>query len=240
MRDREIYAELRVIPPIILRVDGRNFKQALDKFEKPFDKRFVSAMADASEMFMRKSGLNPKFAYTFSDEVSIFFMNVSFKGRLEKLDSVVPSFFSSSLTILLDLEEPISFDSKVIPICTYDLNRYLAWRQAEAWRNHVNLYGYYTLIEEGLNKGDATKRMNGVNTAKIHDMLFERGINLNETPAWQRRGVLITKKVYRKPGYNPKQKKNTITSRTKVIQDWDVPIFNSEEGRELVDKLIGI
>jgi len=73
-RDREIYAEIKAIPPLIVRADGKNFKRVLsDKFEKPYDERFAKGMAKAVEIFFLSSGFDPKLAYIFSDEISFFF-----------------------------------------------------------------------------------------------------------------------------------------------------------------------
>ncbi|MFQ6071586.1 MAG: tRNA(His) guanylyltransferase Thg1 family protein, partial [Methanosarcinales archaeon] len=125
MKNREIYSELRVIPPIVVRIDGRNFKNTLQRlqFKKPYSIKFAKAMADSIELFFRDSGLNPILGYTFSDEINLLFFELPFKGRVEKLDSIIPSFFSSALTILLTsyLKIPsigagavLSFDARVI------------------------------------------------------------------------------------------------------------------------------
>ncbi len=240
MKNHEIFSDLKVLAPIVVRIDGRNFKRELNRLslEKPYDKKFAKAMADSSELFLKKSGIDPHFLYTFSDEINIFFFgNIPFNNRLEKLDSVIPSFFSSALTVFLDLKSAISFDSRVIPICSDDLNEYLAWRQAEAWRNHINSYAYYTLLESSC-KREAIKKLRGMNSAQIHDMLFLRGINLNNTPEWQRRGIIVAKKVYEKEGYNPKLDKKETTSRNRIIQNWEIPIFRSADGKKFIEGLI--
>jgi tRNA(His) 5'-end guanylyltransferase len=237
-KDREIYAEIKAIPPLIIRLDGRNFKRALSGFKKPYDEKFTAGMVKAVEIFFENSGFNPELAYIFSDEISIFFDKVLFKGRVEKLDSVISGFLSSALTLVLDLKMPISFDARVIPICKENILEYLTWRQAEAWRNHINAYGYYTLREEGLSENEAEERMNGMKAEDVHEMLFSRGINLNATPKWQRRGILIAKERYEKEGFNPKESKKVIALRYKVVQLWNLPLFKSEEGRDLIFKLI--
>jgi tRNA(His) 5'-end guanylyltransferase len=146
--DHEIYADLRATPPVIIRVDGRSFKNLLQRhrFEKPFD-------ADATESFFKQSGLYPVVAYTFSDEINILFTDaLPFDGRIEKLVSVVPSSISSALTRSLKIS-PIAFDGRVIPLHPEQIIEYLVWRQAEAWRNCINGYGYYTLRSDGLSTG---------------------------------------------------------------------------------------
>ncbi|MHC1635785.1 MAG: tRNA(His) guanylyltransferase Thg1 family protein [Candidatus Methanospirareceae archaeon] len=238
MKEREIYADIKALPPLIVRADGRNFKKLLANFEKPYDKRFAESMVKATEMFFENSGFHPKIAYIFSDEISLFFEEVPFKGRIEKLDSVIASFLASALTITLGLEKPIAFDARVIPLPKTLLIDYLAWRQAEAWRNHVNAYCYYTLRKEGLSEREAEEKMRGMKVRDVHEMLFSKGINLNETPKWQRRGILVGRLPYKKEGYNPKAAEEVVTTRYKLIQIWDLPLFKSEEGKEIVYKFV--
>lgn len=232
MKSREIYSELKVIPPIVVRIDGRNFKNTLQRlqFKKPYSIKFAKAMADSIELFFRDSGLNPILGYTFSDEINLLFFELPFKGRVEKLDSIIPSFFSSALTILLDLKIPISFDARVILLNKDNIIEYLIWRQAEAWRNHVNSYGFYTLLEKGLSEKEASLKLKGMKSSEIHEMLFNLNINLAKTPTWQRRGILVYKESYEKIGFDPIKKVECIAKRARVVQNWEIPLFNSIEG----------
>ena len=113
------------------------------------------------------------------------------KGEWNKIDSVVASFLGSALTINLRLEEPVAFDSRIVALQKDEIPAYFHWRQLEAWRNFVTSWGYYTLIDEGMNKDEASKYLKGKKEREIHEMLFERGINLATLPAWQRRGVIF-------------------------------------------------
>lgn len=240
-KDRAIYAEIKTSPPLIVRVDGRKFKHVLrdNDFKKPYDEQFARSMAEATVAFFDKSGFNPVLAYIFSDEINILFASVPFKGRLEKLDSVIASFIASSLTLILDFEDAISFDARVIPVCgEKDTLDYLAQRQAEAWRNHINAYGFYGLIEDGLTKTAAGKWLRGMKAKDVHEMLFRMGVNLNETPKWQRRGFLVAKQSYDKSGYNPKTEESVTILRYKTVQYWDLPLFTSEEGRDFVCAIV--
>ncbi len=240
MKERELYADLRVFPPFAVRIDGRGFRRALDAlgFEKPYDEKFAHAMADSTESLFRDSGMNPLFAFIFSDEVSFFFYDIPYNSRIEKIDSIIPSYFSSALTTNLDLESPIAFDSRVILLGKEDIYRYLLWRQAETWRNHVSSYGYYTLRKSGLNEHEAAERLKNMKASDIHELVFRYGINLAETPAWQRCGVLIYREAYEKTGYDPVKKAVVKAQRTKILQKWDTPIFKTEEGRKLIYSLI--
>ncbi|MDW7731053.1 MAG: tRNA(His) guanylyltransferase Thg1 family protein [Methanolobus sp.] len=241
MKGREIYSDLRCVPPVIVRVDGRNFKNVLSRmeFEKPYDIRFTSAMADATELFFKSSGLSPVFAYVFSDEISLFFQELSFEGRVEKIDSVVPSFISSALTMLLEPDEPFSFDSRVIPVHRQIVADYLVWRQAEAWRNCVNSHAYYALLSEGLDEEDAATFLKNKGTSDVHELLFSRGTNIAKVPAWQRRGMVVMKEGYEVEGFNPHLNEKTLTTRKKVVQNWDIPQFRTPDGAVLIEKLMG-
>ncbi|SES62843.1 tRNA(His) 5'-end guanylyltransferase [Methanococcoides vulcani] len=240
MKQREIYSDLRCIPPVIIRVDGRTFKHTLSRLgcEKPYDERFASAMADSLELFFKKSGMSAALAYTFSDEASILFFDLPFDGRVEKLDSVVASYLSSAFTIKMGLDEPVSFDSRIIPIEKGQVPEYLVWRQDEAWRNCVSSYGYYTLRSEGLSEREAAAAIKGKKAQDIHEMLFQRGINLDKVPAWQKRGVVIHKTEYHKTGFDPVKNERTRSKRSKVVQDWDIPMFSSDDGTDFLKKYI--
>ncbi len=240
MKSREIYAEMRCIPPVIVRADGRNFKNTLSGlgFKKPYDQTFARAMADTAELLIKKSGLSPLSAYTFSDEISFLFMELPFEGRVEKIDSIVASFLGSSLTINLKLEEPVAFDSRIVALQKEEIFAYFQWRQLEAWRNFVAAWGYYTLRNEGIDKDEAAKYLKGKKEWEIHEMLFERGTNLATLPAWQRRGIIISKEEYEISGFNPILSKETKSLRRKVTQNWEVPNFKSKEGMVFLEKLI--
>jgi tRNA(His) 5'-end guanylyltransferase len=237
---KEIYRDIKALPPVIVRADGRNFKESLARlrFEKPYDIRFERAMVSAGRSLLEDSGLGPGWAYTFSDELNVFFDTLPFDGRVEKLDSVVPSYLASALTLALKTEAPVAFDARVIPLHYEDVAGYLQWRQAEAWRNHMQSYGFYSLVKEGTPEREASKRMHGMKFEDIHEMMWQRGVNLNDTPAWQRKGVFIYKKMIEKEGYDPVKKKKVIVGRAEVEELWDPPLFGSKEGEEILKKLL--
>ncbi len=238
MKEREIYSDIRVFPPFAVRIDGRGFHRALSDFKKPYDEIFAKAMADCVECFFRDSGLNPLLAFIFSDEISLFFYEMPYNYRIEKIDSIIPSFFSSALTIELDMKKPVSFDSRIIPLGKEDIYRYLLWRQAETWRNHVSSYGYYTLRKTGLSENEAAIKLRNMKASSIHELVFQNGVNLAETPAWQRCGVLVFREIYEKKGYDPVKKADVTTQRTKIVQEWDTPIFDTNEGKDLIYRLL--
>lgn len=241
MKEREIYAGLRTLAPFFVRVDGRNFRHALSllKREQPYDLAFAESMGAASEALVRRSGLPVQLVFTFSDEANALFREAPFDGRIEKLDSVVASFFASAVTLNLSSDVPLAFDARIIPVSAMDIPIYLESRQNETWRNHVHVYGYYYLRQNGQTGREAHATLLGMTSSETHELMFSHGVNLAKTPAWQRRGILVHKQSYEKEGLDRITGRPSTTRRSRVVQNWDLPIFKSPEGREMLFGLIG-
>ena len=149
MKEYEIYSDLRVPvnSKIIIRLDGRSFHSFAQNMElkKPYDDNFCRVMVNVSKELFEE--FSPLFIYSFSDEISILLDNVPFNGRIEKMNSVIAGFASSSFTLNYDVQfsKAVSFDSRVIPITDDKIYDYFKWRQDEAWRNCINGYGIHFL-----------------------------------------------------------------------------------------------
>jgi tRNA(His) guanylyltransferase len=214
----EIFSGIKVRAPLIIRADGRGFKKILERRQKPYDPDFARSMVKAASSLFLDSGLSPILAFTFSDEINMLFLEAPFAGRVEKIDSVVAGFLSSALS--LSLQQGVCMDCRVIPICQSEIIDYLKERQDESWRNHVFSYGFYMLREEGQTPIQAMEQLRGMREHEIHELVFQKGINLAKTATWERRGIL----VYRYAG--------------RLVEDWELPLFKSEEGSELIYRLI--
>jgi tRNA(His) guanylyltransferase len=242
MENREIFSAITTIPPVFVRLDGRAFHRLSDtlELEKPFDEFFHNAMVTVSITLVADSGLNPDFAYTFSDEISLYFKKLPFGGRVEKIDSVSASYAASSFTLALGGTSLLSFDARVIPATPEYAVEYLMNRQAEAWRNHINGYCQQVLIEEGLSAKKAAEQLKGLPAKELHEMMHIRGFNLATTPAWQRRGILVCKKITEKEGFNPITKEHVVAERSAVTVEEYLPLFTTPEGQVFLRDLLGI
>jgi len=240
MENREIFSTITTIPPVFVRLDGRAFHRLAENLQlkKPFDDRFSDAMVQLSVALIADSGLCPELAFTFSDEISLYFTTLPFSGRVEKIDSVAASYAASALTNALGGTTVLSFDARVIPATPEYAMEYLANRQNEAWRNHLNGYCQQALIEEGISAKKAAARLKGVPARELHEMMHVRGVNLAMTPAWQRRGILIYKKITEKEGFNPITQEHVVAERSAVTVERDLPLFTSEEGQSFLKKLL--
>ncbi len=240
MENREIFSNITIIPPVFVRLDGRAFHRLAENLalKKPFDDAFSDAMIGVCKTLVADSGLCPEFAFTFSDEISLYFIQLPFGGRVEKIDSVAASFAASSLTLALGVTIPLSFDARVIPATPEFAMEYLANRQNEAWRNHLNGYCQQALIGDGISAKKAAARLKGLPAKELHEMMHQRGFNLATTPAWQRRGVLVYKKFTEKEGFNPITQEHVVAERSAVTIERDLPLFTTPEGKEFLGKII--
>ena len=241
IKDREIFSNLTIFPPVFVRLDGRAFHRLVRRLDlkKPFDPAFNASMRSVCRYLLTESGLTPAFAYTFSDEISLYFRTLPFSGRVEKIDSVTAAVAASALTIELGCVEPLAFDARTIPAAGDFAVEYLVSRQNEAWRNHINAYCQSALVDEGMSPRKAAAALKGLQSEAMHEMMFERGVNLAATPAWQRRGTFLYREECVKEGYNPLTAETVETKRTCIREPEETPLFSSPEGAALIRSLTG-
>jgi tRNA(His) 5'-end guanylyltransferase len=240
MENREIFSTISAIPPVFVRLDGRAFHRLTEVLglEKPFDDFFHKGMVATCTALIAESGLNPDLAFTFSDEISLYFTKLPFGGRVEKIDSVAASYAASSLTLAFGGTTLLSFDARVIPATPEYALEYLTNRQSEAWRNHINAYCQQALVEEGMDMRKAAEKLKGLPSKELHEMMHERGFNLATTPAWQRRGTLVYKKLTEKEGFNPITQETVLVERSAVTVETDLPLFTNPDGQDFLRKLV--
>ena len=236
-KNLEVYSEVKISPafPLIIRCDGHKFHRLSKELEldKPYDINFMKAMVETAKSLFY-SGLSPVLAYIFSDEINILFLQKPFKGRIEKLNSIIPSILSSSLTLQIyekwGKKLIVSFDSRLIPIPIKYLLGYLASRQKEAWRNHINSYAQKAMLMQ---------KLKGLKSSQLHELVMKTlKLNLAKTPTWQRRGILIYRRKIKIRGFNPLNKVEVETYRHKIHVDWELPLFTEEEGKRLIDEIL--
>lgn len=226
MRALEYFHTLKLVPGTwtVLRVDGRGFSRFTQgRFEKPFDERLSTLMAQTSQALLEEfQGI---YAYTESDEISVLFPPTwaLFDRELEKLVSL--SAGAASATFSLACGERATFDSRVwVGVTEQDVIDYFRWRQADAARCALNGWAYWTLRQEGASVTQATAALEGQSTAFKNELLYQRGVNFNEVPAWQRRGVGLYWETYQKEGFNPVTQQPVMAQRRRVKVDRDLPM----------------
>ncbi|MEM2106176.1 MAG: tRNA(His) guanylyltransferase Thg1 family protein [Candidatus Bathyarchaeia archaeon] len=241
MSKNEVFASICIPPetPFFLRLDGWKFQKLSESInaEKPFDEKFAKCLVYSAETIF-KTGFDPALVYVASDELNILFLEENpFKRRVEKIDSVIPSLVSAAFAFYMEKlfkkKLVVAFDSRIIVIPSEDrIIEYLAWRQSDLWRNHNNAYAYWILRKNGYKPSEASKKLKGLKTEELHEIAFKHGVNLAETPAWQRRGILIYKQPY------AKQTQGHVAERWKLKAEWNTPLFTSDDGVKLIKQII--
>ncbi|MCL2321242.1 MAG: guanylyltransferase [Oscillospiraceae bacterium] len=229
MRVYETSLDLCVLPNmfIIMRLDGRGFTKLtkkIHKFEVPFDIKFRDYMVETTKYLM-ECGFKVTYAYTESDEISLLLHidEDGFNRKIRKLNSIFAGEASAKFSLLLS--DIGCFDSRVCQFPNKELVvDYFRWRNQDAFRNSLNSYCYYTLRKNGESVNAATKFLLGMSVADKNELLFQNGINFNDIPNWQKRGVGLYFEEYEKKGFDKKLEIETTCMRKRIKIDYDLPM----------------
>ena len=71
---------------------------------------------------------------------------------------------------------------------------------------------------------EATKELEGKGVSLKNELLFSRGINYNDLPSWQKRGIGLWYEEYDKEGYNPMTDEKVLTKRNRIHVEYELPI----------------
>ena len=194
MRTYETAHDHCVLPGVhmVARIDGRSFShltRVAQRFDAPYDARFRDCMVATLEHLM-SCGFSVLYGYTQSDEMSLLFRRdeAAFGRKLRKYLSVLAG--EASARFSLSLGAPAAFDCRISQLPRdADVVDYFRWRHEDAHRNALNGHCYWLLRRQGLDDAAATRALNGVSVAERNELLFRNGINFNDVPAWQKRGI---------------------------------------------------
>lgn len=215
---------------MVARIDGRSFSQltrTTEKFEAPYDTRFRDCMVATLEHLVTSCGFSVLFGYTQSDEMSLLFRRDEslFGRKLRKYLSVLAGEASAKFSLALGTLG--AFDARISQLPdAADVVDYFRWRHEDAHRNALNGHSYWLLRRQGLDDHAATQRLKGVSVAERNEMLFAAGINFNDVPAWQRRGIGITWTTEEHSGANPKTGEPVTSTRRRAVVSYELPMKN--------------
>jgi len=241
MRVFETSTDLCVLPEMYLvaRLDGRNFTRLTKEqheFEAPFDEKFRDLMVATAKSLMT-CGFRIVFAYTESDEISLLFdvEERLFGRKLRKYNSTLAG--EASAQFSLQLGRVATFDCRLSQLPNQALVvDYFRWRNEDAARNSMNAWCYWTLRKNGLNVNQATKRLQGLSVSQKNELLVQFGINFNELPNWQKRGIGLYWENYQKSSFNPVTQQNVTATRRQIRADFDLPMKDNYSS--FIQKLI--
>lgn len=213
---------------VAARIDGRSFtrltKETL-KLERPYDIKMHEWMVATVRHLIEDSGFCVVYGYTQSDEISLLFHyeEKTFGRKLRKFNSVLAGEASACFTLLSGVHA--CFDCRVIQLPSIQhVEDYFRWRHADSHRNALSSHCYWLLREKFcFSAREATARLSGMTMSEKNELLFQRGINYNDLPLWQRRGTGLYWETYSKEATNPVTGQAVVADRRRIKVDYALP-----------------
>lgn len=241
MRVFETFSDTCVMPGIymVARIDGRNFTRLtkeIHKFEAPFDPRFRDHMVATTDHLMQ-CGFRVIYGYTQSDEISLLFHvdETAFERKLRKYNSILAGEASAKFSLLLG--DLATFDCRICQLPNQDLVvDYFRWRNEDAHRNALNAHCYWMLRKQGKSANEATNFLLRRSIAEKNELLFQNGINFNDLPNWQKRGIGLYWEAFEKVGINPLTNEEAAAWRQRIKVENNLPM--NEEYKQFISDLI--
>jgi tRNA(His) guanylyltransferase len=189
----------RFIPtlPVVVRLDGRSFSNYTSGMAKPYDPLMSKTMVATTRALVEET--NAVIGYTQSDEITLVLYSDSidsqiwFDGKKFKTVTCLASFCSVMFYRMLLLVFP---DKATGPIPTFDCRAYntpskveavnaVLWREMDATKNAISSAArfYYSHSD-----------IDGKTGSEKQEMLFQKGVNFNDYPAFFKRGTFIQRR----------------------------------------------
>jgi tRNA(His) 5'-end guanylyltransferase len=182
--------------PVYARIDGRCFSAFTEGLHRPFDIRITRAMIDTTKYLVKQT--NARLGYTQSDEISLVWQQdhynseIFFNGKIHKMCSLLASLASVKFYSLCMRDPELSeranrslpvFDCRIfqLPNRTEAANAFV-WREKDATKNAVSMAAR-TLYSH--------KELLGKGSSQMQEMIFQKGINFNDYPAFFKRGTFV-------------------------------------------------
>jgi tRNA(His) 5'-end guanylyltransferase len=182
-------------------------------------------MVETAAYLMGGCGFSTVYGYTESDEISLLFglEENSFGRKLRKLISVLAGEASAKFSLLLGAVA--SFDCRISQLPSVELVvDYFRWRNEDAHRNALNAHCYWLLRKQGHGVNEATAVLKGMSVAGKNELLLQNGINFNDLPLWQKRGVGLYWEEFERPGANPITGETVVAQRKRIRRDLELPM----------------
>jgi len=101
---------------------------------------------------------------------------------------------------------------------------YFRWRNEDAHRNALNAYCYWTHRDNGKSAKAATAALRGLSVAEKNEFLFQSGINFNDVPSWQKRGIGLLWETYETEGENLLTGARSVAQRRRIATELELPL----------------
>lgn len=233
--------------PVYARIDGRCFSAFTRGLDRPFDLRVTRAMVETAKFLVGET--HARIGYTQSDEISLVWLQerydseVFFGGKVQKLTSVLAALATAKFNHLCMGEAALAerareqlpvFDCRVfqLPNRTEAANAFL-WREKDATKNAISMAARH-FYPHG--------ELHGKTSAEMQELIFLKGQNFNDYPAFFKRGTFVRRVTVERPFTGdelariPQRHRpapGSLVSRSALVE-LDMPIFTRVANREAV------
>ena len=249
-RYEEIEVGRRFIPlmPIYARLDGRAFSTFTRGLERPYDQRITTIMLETTKYLVKET--QAIIGYTQSDEINLLWLQdlpysqMFFDGKIQKIVSVLAGMASAKFTIsclksgedicMRALKYTPAFDCRVFQLPNKEeAANVLLWREKDATKNAISMAAraYYP-----------HRDLQNKTSSEMQEMLFQKGINFNDYPAFFKRGsfvrrVFIEKSLTNKELLRIPEENRPDVGKTFIrsgVERMEMPNFTKVKNREAV------
>lgn len=220
--------------PTVARIDGRSFSNFTRGMRRPYEPTLSKIMVETARYLCEVT--NARVAYTQSDEISLLWYSTDIKsqtyfdGREQKMVSQLSAeatlkFYELVLQYMPEYaRKRPKFDSRVWQVPNkVEATNVFVWREKDAVKNSVSMAASHYYSE---------KFLMGKSDAQRQELLFQKGVNWNDYPAFFKRGTYVQRRVTSKPfsveeiaRLPPKHKAHTNPDLVIERADWRVVEF---------------
>lgn len=184
--------------PLLARLDGRAFHTFTRGLKRPYDHGMSVSMIETTRYLVAETVA--LVGYTQSDEITLAWYeppssaDYAFDGRFQKIASVLAGMTSTRFYQLVREHLPQKagetphFDCRVWQVpTTADAADVFVWREDDATKNSITMAAcaYYSDTE-----------LLGKNSDVKQEMLWQKGVNWNDFPAFFKRGSYLQRRAY--------------------------------------------
>lgn len=243
-----IECDRRLMPrlPVVARMDGRAFHSFTRGMNRPYDERLSKLMVETALYLVRET--NACMGYTQSDEITLAWHSTDpqsqiwFDGRVAKMTSQLAAHATLCFNRLLAqiapeyLDRQPTFDARVwtVPNRTEGANVFV-WREWDATKNSISMAASALYSDKALHAKNGSEKQ---------EMLWQKGVNWNDYPAFFKRGTYVQRRTVVKPfsaeeidRLPPKHAARTNPALTVERSEWralELPIITTITNREAV------
>lgn len=241
-------SDRRLLPtlPVYARIDGRSFSAFTRGMKRPYDPAMTEVMVRTTEALVEET--QARIGYTQSDEISLvwqserFDSSIFFDHRISKMTSVLAAYATASFILALQDEGTYAdrirqrphFDCRVfqLPSRVEAANAFL-WREQDAAKNAVSMAARSVYSHKALDHKSGPE---------MQEMLFAKGINFNDYPAFFKRGTFVRREAIWREFTDEERdaipekhrpEPGAKVQRSKIVR-LDMPRFGSVTNRDAV------